>query len=175
MARDNESRSTIQIHEGWGYDHLIEGFMPDSNGVWKWADGALKRAIKGGKKFIVLEEANRTALSAALGEVFSLIEDQYRGEGNGLILRSGERFHIPDDVVIVLTMNTIDKSTEEVDDALLGNLACVEFPPRSESLHALLEERGVTGGLQESLLELFTAIQDVYPLGHGYFSGLPEL
>ena len=40
-ARDSPGRQTIQIHEGWGYDHLIQGFMPDAGGLWFWKTGAL--------------------------------------------------------------------------------------------------------------------------------------
>ena len=95
VARNSEDRSTIQIHDGWGYDHLVEGLKPDADGHWAWADGPLKSAIVSGRKYIVLEEINRTAISQALGEVFSLIEDGYRGESNGITLRSGQKLWIP--------------------------------------------------------------------------------
>jgi hypothetical protein len=171
-ARNSERRCTIQIHDGWGYDNLIEGLKPDDNNVWKWKNGPLKDAINSGKKFIVLEEINRTAISQALGEVFSLIEDAYRGPENAITLRSGKRFFIPDDVVFFMTMNTIDKSTEEVDDALMGRVAAVELPPRSEDLIEMLSANGVENELVQKLAELFAEISNIYPLGHGYFSNL---
>lgn len=172
VQRDAANRCTIQIHDGWGYDHLVEGFRPDDNGNWGWHNGPLKEAIETGKKFIVLEEINRTAISQALGEVFSLIEDAYRGETNGILLRSGSRFWIPDDVVFFMTMNTIDKSTEDVDDALLGRVAAVEFPPRPEDLNQMMASHGIPQSTRENIAQIFSEIQTVYPLGHGYFSGL---
>lgn len=101
--RNSEVRCTIQIHDGWGYDNLIQGLKPDADGKWHWEDGPLKAAIEGGKKFIVLEEINRTVISQALGEVFSLIEDSYRGEANAITLRNGQKFSISDDVIFVMT------------------------------------------------------------------------
>lgn len=172
VKRDDDKRCTIQIHDGWGYDNLIEGFRPDENGNWNWSDGPLKAAIESGKKFIVLEEINRTAISQALGEVFSLIEESYRGELNGIILRSGHKFWIPEDVVFFMTMNTIDKSTEDIDDALLGRIAAVEFPPRPENLSQMLTSNGVPEAVQEKITQLFAEILNIYPLGHGYFAGL---
>lgn len=172
MPRDCESRCTIQIHDGWGYDHLIEGFKPEEDGTWVWKAGPLKAAIEARKTFIVLEEVNRTDISQALGEVFSLIESQYRGEFNSVTLRSGGRFWIPEDVVFLLTMNTVDKSTEEVDDALFGRIAAVEFPPRAEDFNAMLTSNGVPPSSREQLSALFAEILKVYQLGHGYFAGL---
>jgi 5-methylcytosine-specific restriction enzyme B len=172
INRNSEKRCTIQIHDGWTYDHLIEGFKPDTNGDWGWKDGPLKEAITTGKKFIVLEEINRTAISQALGEVFSLIEDSYRGEENGITLRSGHKFWIPKDVVIIMAMNTIDKSTEDVDDALMGRVASVEFPPRPEDLNEMLISNDVPASTREKLTQLFAEILSIYPLGQGYFCDL---
>jgi hypothetical protein len=170
--RDSKKRSTIQIHDGWGYDHLVEGFKPDEKGNWDWRTGPLKEAVETGKTCIVLEEINRTAISQALGEVFSLIEDTYRGEANGIVLRSGKKFSIPKNVVFLMTMNTVDKSTEEVDDALLGRVAAVEFPPRPEDLTEMLTANGVPPAVRERLGQFFAEVLRVYPLGHGYFAYL---
>lgn len=170
--RNSEVRCTIQIHDGWGYDNLIQGLKPDADGKWHWEDGPLKAAIEGGKKFIVLEEINRTVISQALGEVFSLIEDSYRGEANAITLRNGQKFSISDDVIFVMTMNTVDKSTEEVDDALMGRVASVELPPRAEDLSEMLSQNEVPAATRQKIGELFAEIQSIYPLGHGYFSGV---
>ena len=172
IPRSSPDRSTIQIHDGWAYDHLIQGFQPDANGNWDWRDGPLKEAIEDRKKFIVMEEINRTAITQALGEVFSLIEDAYRGEENAIKLRSGEDFFIPADIVFVLTMNTVDKSTEDVDDALMGRVAAVEFPPQAPALLGMLIESGVPDAFQGPLCELYSDILATYPLGHGYFADL---
>lgn len=172
IDRDSSDRCTIQMHDGWGYDNLIEGLRPNVDQSWNWTSGPLKKAIEEGKSTIVLEEINRTEISQALGEVFSLIEDGYRGEHYAIELRSGQPFYIPDNVVFLLTMNTIDKSTEEVDDALIGRLAVVTFPPRSEDLSSMLNNQSVPDPTKKNLLLLFTEILSVYPLGHGYFSGI---
>lgn len=172
VARSSDERCTIQIHDGWGYDHLVEGFKPDDSGKWDWVDGPLKEAVDHSKKYIVLEEINRTAISQSLGEVFSLIEDAYRGEENAIILRSGRRLFIPRETLIIMTMNTVDKSTEEVDDALMGRVAAIEFPPRSEDLVAMLTANGVPEDTIQKIAEIYVAILDGYPLGHGYFSGV---
>lgn len=174
VPRDDPKRSTIQLHDGWGYDHLVEGLKPDANGKWDWVPGPLKAALDAGKTFVVLEEINRTSIATALGEVFSLIEPAYRGSGHAVTLRSGKSFFVGPDVVFLMTMNTIDKSTEDVDDGLLGRVASVEYPPRVEDLHEMLSTNGVEESLRTRLAQLFTEIQSYYPLGHGYFADLSK-
>ena len=72
-------------------------------------------------------------------------------------------------------MNTVDKSTEDVDDALMGRVAAVEFPPRPSSLLHMLNENNVPIDLHQRIAELYAEILATYPLGHGYFAGLgPE-
>ena len=67
-------------------------------------------------------------------------------------------------------MNTIDKSTEDVDDAVFGRFAALEFPPRVEALISMLEQAHVDEAVRHTLSELFVAIQETYPLGHGCFA-----
>ena len=172
FGRSNQERCSIQLHEGWGYENLITGLFPEADGSFKWIDGSLLRALKTGKKVIVLEEVNRTHLSQALGEVFSLIETAYRGESNAIELPNGDSIYIPEDVTFFFTMNTIDTSTEDVDDALVGRMASVFFPPRIEDLNEMLSSAGIESATKENIKSLFNVILQSYPLGHGYFAGV---
>lgn len=174
FKRNDNNRSTIQLHEGWGYDNLITAYYPQTDGSFKWIDGALLKAIKADKKIIVLEEVNRTHLSQALGEVFSLIESAYRGVENAIELPNGEAFFIPDDVIFFFTMNTIDTSTEDVDDALVGRMASVFFPPRIEDLNDMLFSIHIPDKTKENIKTVFNVILQSYPLGHGYFAGITD-
>ncbi len=167
-------RETIQIHDGWSYEHLIQGQQPNENGSFSWQSGPLKKAVEGGKKIIVLEEINRTLISQSLGEIFSLIEEAYRGRDNAIILRNGDRFFIPEDAIFLMTMNTVDRSTEDVDDALLGRFSAVEFLPRVEDLTEMLISQNIPEESARKIRELYAVILEVYPLGHGYFAQLKQ-
>ncbi|WP_411709654.1 AAA family ATPase [Corynebacterium sp. LaCa116] len=171
--RSNVARETIQLHEGWGYSNLIMGLMPVAGtSTFEWREGVLLKALRSGVKVIVLEEINRTRVSQALGEVFSLIESQYRGVENAIKLPDGSDFYIDEDVTFFFTMNTIDTSTEAIDDALMGRIAAVYFPPRVEDLTAMLQERNVNQESSRAVREFFTFVQSFYLLGHGYFAGV---
>ena len=172
-GRNISDRCTIQLHEGWGYENLITGLFPKTDGSgFEPRDGALLKALQNGKKIIVLEEVNRTRLSQALGEVFSLIETAYRGPDFSIILPNGSSFYIPEDTVFFFTMNTIDASTEDVDDALIGRMASVYFPPRIEDLNSILTNARIQEETRENIKTVFNSILASYPLGHGYFANI---
>ena len=73
-----------------------------------------------------------------------------------------------------MTMNTVDRSTEDVDDALIGRFSAIEFLPRVEDLTAMLNKRGIPEEIARKIRELYAAVIEVYPLGHGYFAQLKE-
>ena len=169
--RLSTDRATIQMHEGWGYENLIIGLFPTKEpGRFDWKIGPLLEAIHNHKKYVVLEEVNRTNISQALGEIFSLIEPAYRGKENSIVLPNGEKFWIPEDIVFICTFNNIDTSTEDIDDALLGRMASVHFMPRVEDLSTILEMQQIGVETAEKIKEVFNAIQPNYELGHGYFA-----
>ena len=149
---------------------MLGMFPSEVAGSFDWKAGPLLEALRNEKKYIILEEINRTRVSQALGEVFSLIESAYRGQDNAITLPNGETIFVPENVIIFMTMNTIDTSTEDIDDALIGRMASVYFPPRVEDLDSILTSNGVASDLAEKIKEIFNIIQANYPLGHGYFA-----
>jgi 5-methylcytosine-specific restriction protein B len=160
----------IQIHDGWGYDELVIGLKPTGNGGWDFKSGPLLTAIRRGVEFVILEEINRTDFAQAIGEVFSLVEEAYRGKEHSIRLQDGSDLSIPPDMVFCFTMNTLDRSTENIDDALFGRMAAIEFPPRVEMLSEMLERAGVPNA--QNWREFFAAVQQYHPMGHGYFAPL---
>ena len=169
--RESKDRFSLQLHEGWSYENLIIGLQPIENSEeFEWKYGPLGQAILDKKKCIVLEEINRTRASQALGEIFSLIETKYRGEANKITLPNGDNFSIDEDTCFIFTMNTIDESTEDIDDALLGRLACIEFKPRIEHLNSILKDIGIDEDTINKIIDIYNFIIEHYPLGHGYFA-----
>ena len=80
-------------------------------------------------KFVFLiDEINRADLSRVFGELFSLLEEEYRYPKNqtGITLPNGAPFHIPANLYIIGTMNDIDRSVESMDFALRRRFAWYE-------------------------------------------------
>lgn len=163
--------TNIQIHEGWTYSHLVLGQTIEGGDI-TWKPGPVLEALQKRAEYIIIEEANRTRLSEALGEIFSLIEPAYRGKEHSLKLANGESAWIPEATTFLFTANTIDKSTQELDDAFFGRIRVVDFPPRVEDLVELLSKKRFPEDTSLRIRSFFQKVQEHYPLGHGYFSNL---
>jgi len=145
----------VQFHPGYDYSDFVIGLKPvlgkDGSSVsYEWKPGVFKVFADQAKKaydeavgnnmtspkyVMIIDEINRADLSRVFGELFSLIEADYRyrrdGEkvinGEGVVLPNGERFVIPDNLYIIGTMNDIDRSVESMDFALRRRFAWHEI------------------------------------------------
>ncbi len=97
-----------------------------------WKDGIFKKFADTARGDLdhnyvfLIDEINRADLSRVFGELFSLLEEDYRypnENGTGIALPNGENFVIPKNLYIIGTMNDIDRSVESMDFALRRRFA----------------------------------------------------
>ncbi|HOO52482.1 MAG TPA: AAA family ATPase, partial [Alphaproteobacteria bacterium] len=131
------------FHQSYGYEEFIQGIRPDStSGAINFvkADGIFKRladkalADPENNYVIIIDEINRGNISKVFGELITLIEDDKRyGEINQLTvtLPLGGTFAVPNNLYIIGTMNSADKSISLIDTALRRRFEFVEMPPDS--------------------------------------------
>ena len=88
----------------------------------------------------LIDEINRADLSRVFGEVFSLLEEDYRYPKNetGIRLPDGSSFILPDNLYIIATMNDIDRSVESMDFALRRRFSFLEV--KAEDSVCIIEE-----------------------------------
>ncbi len=147
----------IQLHPGYGYEEFIRGLRLDGSAT-QYEPGALPKIIEemGAQVLpdglaplpfvLVLDEINRTDLSALFGEAFSLIERDKRGEPGAELpgLNVGDpaaRLVIPEDLYIIGTMNEIDQSVETLDFALRRRFLWRECPFERDTLLSIVFSR----------------------------------
>jgi len=179
-----ERMEIIQFHPAYGYEDFMEGIRPESKPAgdgryivdYPVMEGAFVRFCRQaqtvpGPCVLIIDEINRGNLARIFGELMFLLE--YRTESVRLPY-SGERFQVPENVIIIGTMNTADRSIALVDFALRRRFhffrlgADVDLLDRWLSTHSQVSER--VPYLLALYRELAAAIDDSdFAIGPGYF------
>ena len=144
LARSEDRVTLVQFHPSYSYEDFVQGFRPELvNGQpgFKLRIGPLIRAAEQArwepeaKHFLVIDEINRGNLARVFGELYFLLE--YRDSEMNLQY-SDTPFSLPDNLYIIGTMNTADRSIALVDLALRRRFYFVEFHPDKEPVKSVL-------------------------------------
>ena len=126
------------------------------------------------ERVLIIDEINRGNISRIFGELITLIEPSKRAGGEealSVVLPYSKRhFSVPDNLYLIGTMNTSDRSLAGLDIALRRRFVFKEMPPRP----SLLAEANVQGISVEAMLTVMNqrieALLDrEHCLGHAYF------
>ncbi len=147
----------VQFHPSYDYTDFVEGLRPVYNttdGSIKFAkiDGIFKKFCRNvvelnktaenkyNKYYFIIDEINRADLSKVFGELMFCLEKDKRGAANIIQTQYQniptydvpndcfeDGFYIPENVIIIGTMNDIDRSVESMDFALRRRFEWLEF------------------------------------------------
>ena len=166
------------FHQNYGYEEFIQGLRPDTRSermAFKIVDGVFKRIADralndaANNYVVIIDEINRANISKVFGELITLIEDDKRwGELNETCatLQSGDVFAVPNNLYIVGTMNSADKSISLIDAALRRRFTFIEQRPEAELVEDIVL-RNVLRKLNEMLADELES-SDLL-IGHSYF------
>ena len=132
----------VQFHPSYAYEDFVQGFRPKADGqgfelrggpLLKIADMASEHDNE--TYVLIIDEINRGNLGKVFGELYFLLE--YRD--SGIHLQYSEReFSLPQNLYIIGTMNTADRSIALVDLALRRRFYFKDFHPDEEPIKDVL-------------------------------------
>ena len=150
----NNSIFKVTFHPSYSYEDFVEGFRPntdkDSSSQYVLEKGIFWKACQKAKQYpndkvaLIIDEINRGNIPKILGELITLIEKDKRNMENSLKLTySKDDFFVPENLFIIGTMNTADKSLMQMDDALKRRFVFEELMPDTDLLEKELKKNNV--------------------------------
>ncbi|MEA3387320.1 MAG: AAA family ATPase [Patescibacteria group bacterium] len=178
----------VTFHPSYSYQDFVEGITVETNEnneiSYNVKDGIFKkicnRAIANPEYNYVLliDEINRGDISSIFGELFTLLEDTKREELSINLpyskdnMGNPEKLTVPNNLYIVATMNTVDKSIALIDVALRRRFDFVEMKPEPELLNDInvkIDDINLVNMLK-AINERITILKNEhYQIGHSYF------
>ncbi|NHC46739.1 AAA family ATPase [Motilibacter aurantiacus] len=142
LAGDRGRVQLVQFHPSYAYEDFVEGLRPRPEGQgFALTDGPLKQMARAAAAdpahtyVLVIDELNRGNVARVFGELYFLLE--YRGE-DATLLYSNEPFSLPENLLLLATMNSADRSIALLDSALRRRFYFVAFTPDEEPVRGLL-------------------------------------
>lgn len=143
LSGSDDQVRLVQFHPSYAYEDFVEGYRPTGEaGGFKLVQGPLKRIAKKAREnpdedfVLIIDEINRGNIAKVFGELYFLLE--YRDRSVELQYSRGELFSLPENLRIIGTMNTADRSIALLDAALRRRFYFVKFFPDRPPIQGLL-------------------------------------
>ena len=182
--RDSDRIAMVTFHQNFAYEDFIEGIRPvlDDEGSgqirYKLRDGIFKQIAQAAKEekdkpfVLIIDEINRGNIAKIFGELITLVEDSRRldakDETKVALTYSKEPFGVPNNLYLIGTMNTADRSIQLLDTALRRRFDFVEMMPKPELISDNVEGVNCKRMLEEMNKRITTLLDREHQIGHTY-------
>ena len=123
----------IDFTENLDYSDTMVGLRQSENGKWKYIKGEIVEFCDFAAQYInlrfvlIINELTRANTEAVLGQMFTAMENKYRGIE--FKLDNGDKFICPKNLIILATMNGTDKGVKKLDKATEERFYIIDVKP----------------------------------------------
>lgn len=185
LAGDHDRVAFVQFHPSYQYEDFIQGFVPneEGDGFTMRAKVFLQMCIDAAEDpdhtyVVVIDELSRADPGRVFGEALTYIERSRRGDE--FLLASGQTAAIPPNLVVLATMNPLDRGVDEVDAAFERRFAKIAMDPDPAILVEFLDRAGVEETLRRRLRAFFGKVNaqakrnPLSAVGHTFFINVED-
>ena len=174
----------VQFHPSYQYEDFVEGLvLRPGQGFVTIPKHLMELAQAAAEQpnftfVLVIEELSRGDAARIFGEGLTFIEKSKRGQT--FMLASGNEGMIPANLVVIATMNAVDRGVDEVGAAFERRFAKISMDPDVERVRQFADEAGMATPLRDRMVEFFTWVNEQAvdepqaALGHTHFADLPD-
>ena len=182
--RDSGQIAMVTFHQNYAYEDFIEGIRPalgdgaDGQIRYERCDGIFKQIAEAAKEemdkpfVLIIDEINRGNIAKIFGELITLIEDSRRlgadDETKVTLPYSKDSFGVPNNLYLIGTMNTADRSIQLLDTALRRRFDFVEMMPKPEIISENVEGVDCKRMLEEMNKRITALLDRERQIGHTY-------
>lgn len=153
----------IQFSASTSYSNFMEGFSANEKGYFELTKSVClrlcDRAIrdKDNTYVLVIDEINRCKVADALGEFLNMVEarGEYVRTNNGIMTT------MPDNIIIIATMNTFDSGASELPYALRTRFAEYEITGQDVDIRKLVKGKGISDELADVAVKIWEMIKEI--------------
>lgn len=185
LAGSEECVRYIQFHPSYQYEDFMEGYVPreDGSGFELKPKHFVQLCIEAHDRpdhlyVLVIDELSRGDLGRVFGEALTYVERSKRGLT--FRLASGRKCVVPDNLLILATMNPLDRGVDEVDAAFERRFAKIAMEPDRSILEERLDANGVVDPIRRRLLAFFSRANSQArnnpqaAIGHTFFNEVED-
>lgn len=185
---DDTKIEIVQFHQSYSYEDFIQGIRPSEN-TFKVKNGIFHNFCKKAeqdpqnKYFFIIDEINRGNLSKIFGELMMLIETDKRGKVKVHLTYSEKDdapFSVPENLYLIGTMNTADRSLAIVDYALRRRFRFFPLKPKfNDKFVDLLSSQGFSNDFIHAFIAKVNSLNEKiksdknlgegFQIGHSFF------
>ena len=197
VKKDSEGNWTghwdmVQFHPSYGYEDFVRGITVTTenqqikyetvNKIFGKMCGAAS-ANKSEKFFLLIDEINRADIATVFGELIYALEYREESVEVPYELEKGDnpsKISVPDNLYIIATMNTADKSVGNIDYAIRRRFLFFDLLPDE---NVIRKNRGLEKGINDIVINTFKGINKFiedatkdsqyrandFKIGHTYF------
>lgn len=180
IFNDNINAGLVRFttfHQTYSYEDFVQGLRPVERqyGIsFEMKDGVFKEIATealfnpDNNYVLVIDEMNRANISKVLGELITLLEEDKRWGEIGQLkatLPSGHKFVVPNNLFIIGTMNSSDKSIAMIDVAIRRRFIFIEMNVD----YSLIVDKDLSKFAENLNSNVKEALGSDMLIGHSYF------